>query len=290
MISINIGKTLRAASGKMHLRLQMNIEKGEFIALYGESGAGKTSVLRMLAGLLTPDEGTIRVHEQVWFDAVSGVNLEPQQRRIGFVFQDYALFPHLTVRRNLEFALQKKQDPGIVEELIALTDLGALQDELPERLSGGQQQRVALARALVQKPDILLLDEPLSALDARIRSRLQDHLLEAHHKYGLTTILVTHDLGEIHKLANRVIELEHGSISREGTPLQVFSHHRLSGKFQFTGEVIAFEQQGVIFLVSVLINREIVRVIAQKDEVAGLRVGDRVLLASKAFNPVLLRI
>ncbi|WP_224491101.1 sulfate/molybdate ABC transporter ATP-binding protein [Robertkochia flava] len=290
MIRMNVEKSLRAASGPMLLDLDIQIGQGQFIALYGESGAGKTSVLRMLAGLLSPGKGKIEVHGKVWYDSEHKVNLRPQQRKIGFVFQDYALFPHLNVRKNLEFALQKKQDPQIVNELIAVTGLTNLQNELPDTLSGGQKQRVALARALVQKPDILLLDEPLSALDTRNRSKLQDHLLMVHKKYELTTIMVTHDIGEIHKLANQVIHLEHGKVINTGAPLEMFSKNKLSGKFQFTGEVLSIEKQEVIYLVNVLINHDIVRIIAQHDEIEHLKPGDKVIVASKAFNPILIKI
>ena len=177
MISCEIEKTLKAPGGEMKLHLDLEFKKGELATLYGESGAGKTSTLRMLAGLLTPDRGRIVVGDRTWFDSDRKINLKPQERNLGFVFQDYALFDEL-------------------------------QDRKPETLSGGQKQRVALARALVGKPELLLLDEPLSALDAKIRTRLQDAILALHREFGLTTLLISHDLGEIHKLSDHVVELE----------------------------------------------------------------------------------
>jgi molybdate transport system ATP-binding protein len=168
--------------------------------------------------------------------------------------------------------------------LVALDDL---QDRRPATLSGGQKQRVALARALVGKPELLLLDEPLSALDARIRARLQDAILALHREFGLTTLLISHDLGEIHKLSDHVVELERGSVLRQGSPEELFLQNRISGKFRFTGQVLSIEASGVVHIVTVLIQNQLVKVVAQEKEIRDLKVGDRVLVASKAFNPVL---
>ena len=180
MIHIDLQKTLKSAHGEMNLDIKITIEKGEFVTLYGDSGAGKTSTFRMIAGLLKADSGKIRVNENTWFDASSRINLPPQKRKVGFVFQDYALFPNMTVRQNLEYALDKNQDRNIITQLIETVELGQLQNRKPETLSGGQKQRVALARALVQKPEILLLDEPMSALDSKMRLKLQDYILKVH--------------------------------------------------------------------------------------------------------------
>jgi molybdate transport system ATP-binding protein len=273
----------------MRLRIDVQVPRGQLVALYGESGAGKTSTLRMLAGLMAPDSGRIAVGGKTWFDPASGVNLRPQQRGLGFVFQDYALFPHLTVRQNLEFGAETGHKAG-VDELIALVELGELQHRKPGTLSGGQKQRVALARALVRRPALLLLDEPLSALDLKIRLKLQDYLLRLHREYGLTTLLISHDLGEIHKLCDRVLVLERGEVVRDGTPAEVFLGNRISGKFRFTGEVLDIEPQEFLFLVTVRVQDQVVQVVALPSEVGGLTVGDRVLLASKAFNPVLYKL
>jgi molybdate transport system ATP-binding protein len=271
----------------MKLHLELEFKRGELVTLYGESGAGKTSTLRMLAGLLAPDRGRIEVGGRTWFDSGSNINLKPQQRKLGFVFQDYALFPHMTVRENLEYGLKSREDKSIVSHLIKLVALDDLQDRRPATLSGGQKQRVALARALVGKPELLLLDEPLSALDARIRARLQDAILALHREFGLTTLLISHDLGEIHKLSDHVVELERGSVLRQGSPEELFLQNRISGKFRFTGQVLSIEASGVVHIVTVLIQNQLVKVVAQEKEIRDLKVGDRVLVASKAFNPVL---
>jgi len=290
MISCTLEKILKAAGGEMNLHLELKLRKGELVTLYGESGAGKTSSLRMLAGLLTPDRGRIVVGGQTWFDSEKKTNLKPQERNLGFVFQDYALFPHMTVRENLEYGAKNQEDKSMVSHLIEMVALGDLQDRKPETLSGGQKQRVALARALVGKPDLLLLDEPLSALDAKIRTKLQDDILAVHREFGLTTLLISHDLGEIHKLSDRVVELEDGKVVREGSPEDLFLGGKLSGKFRFTGQVLKIEAAGVVHIVTVLIQNQLVKVVAQENEIRDLRVGDRVLVASKAFNPVLYKL
>ncbi|WP_299259969.1 sulfate/molybdate ABC transporter ATP-binding protein [uncultured Aquimarina sp.] len=290
MIEAHIRKTLSTANGKMLLDIQLNIKKGQFVTLYGSSGAGKTSTLRILAGLLSADKGQIIIDKKVWLDTEKKINCTPQQRKIGYVFQDYALFPNMTVRKNLAFALEKGQDKLIIEELITIVELEELQHRKPETLSGGQQQRVALARALVRKPEILLLDEPLSALDIKMRSKLQDYILKVHRKYGLTTILVSHDVGEIIKMSDEIYCLEEGEISKKGDPSAIFTNDKLSGKFQFTGEVIAIKQEEVVYIVTVLIGNNVVKIIAQESEITDLGIGDKVIVASKAFNPVLLKI
>ena len=287
MINLKVSKQLHAAEGKMILNLDLSIKEGQFVTLYGESGVGKTSTLRMLAGLLEPDSGLISVNGEPWYDSSQKVNIKPQKRQVGYVFQDYALFPNMTVLENLMFALQKGSDTSTIDELISIMELGDLKHRKPETLSGGQKQRVALARALVQKPKVLLLDEPLSALDIKIRLKLQDYILKIHRKYQLTTILISHDIGEIHKLSDLVFKIENGRISKSGSPTELFVDKNISGKFKFTGEVLNIQKQDVVYIVSVLIHQDVVQVIAQEDEIKDLQIGSRVMVASKAFNPVL---
>ncbi|MBT8288366.1 MAG: ATP-binding cassette domain-containing protein [Flavobacteriaceae bacterium] len=290
MIKIDIHKALQAAEGEMNLEIDLQIEQGQLITMYGESGAGKTSTLRILSGLMKPDSGRILVNETAWFDSKTGISLKPQKRKIGFVFQDYALFPNMTVKENLEFALQKGQGKNKISELIEITELGGLKDRKPDSLSGGQKQRVALARALVQQPELLLLDEPLAALDPKIRRKLQDYILKVHREFKLTTILVSHDIGEIIKLSDMVCILEKGKITRLGAPEDVFINKQISGKFKFTGDVLKIQKEDVIYIVTVGIQSNVVKVVAQEDEIHNLSVGDKVVVASKAFNPILYKI
>ncbi|WP_373072302.1 ABC transporter ATP-binding protein [Zeaxanthinibacter enoshimensis] len=290
MITAQFNKKLWSAQGGMQLDIQMELEQGECLTLYGDSGAGKTSALRILSGLLQPDSGRIVVGGETWYDTDKNINLPPQKRNIGYVFQDYALFPNLTARENIAYGLRKGDSTALLEELITITGLGELQHKKPGQLSGGQQQRVALARALVRQPKLLLLDEPMSALDHLTRNHLQDFILEARQRYGFTVILVSHDLGEIIKLSDRVAVLENGVISREGSPAQVFMQHKISGKFQFSGKILGIEQQEVVWIVTLLIGANLVKVVVTEKEIQGLRTGDQVIVASKAFNPILQKI
>jgi molybdate transport system ATP-binding protein len=290
MIRASINKRLHGTQGDFELVASLEIAEGEFVALFGPSGVGKTTLLRCIAGLEQPEQGSIVVNGTTWLDTANRINLASQQRYVGYVFQDYALFPNMTVRGNLEFALRKGADKKRVEELLELMELGELQQRKPETLSGGQKQRIALARALASEPRLLLLDEPLSALDATIRSRLQDEILRLQKHFGLTAILVSHDVGEVYKLANRVMVMEAGRVTQQGTPAVVFSSGQTSGKFRFTGEILAIEPMDVLFSLTVLVGNQIVRVVATRDEAAELHPGDRVMMVSKAFNPMVLKL
>ncbi len=189
MISFTLHKVLQSAQGQMSLDVSCELPDEKLTAIYGASGAGKTTILRMLAGLLRPDSGKIANGGDVWLDTQNETDLSAQKRKVGIVFQDYALFPNMTVKGNLEYALEKGNNKRKVQELIEIMELQQLQDRYPATLSGGQKQRVALARALVRRPQLLLLDEPLSALDTEMRARLQDHILQVHKHFKLTTIL-----------------------------------------------------------------------------------------------------
>ena len=288
MISLEIQKRLGQGKNKMLLDVAFRLEKGQFATLYGPSGAGKTSVLRLIAGLMEADSGFIKTEEKCWYDRDKGIFERPQRRNIGFVFQDYALFPNMTVYENMVFAAGGKNDN--ISKLIDMVGLKGLEVRKPDSLSGGERQRTALARALVGRPELLLLDEPLAALDQKTRSQLQDYLGELHKELGLTTILVSHDIGEISKLSDLVIELDQGRISRKGSPEELFISKRLSGKFKFIGEVLKIERQEIIYVVTVLVEKQLVKVIAQEDEVTELGVGDKVIIASKAFNPIMYKL
>jgi molybdate transport system ATP-binding protein len=242
MINFSLQKTLHTAAGEMQLNVQADIESGKFVSLYGASGAGKTSILRMLAGFMKPDNGFIKVNDAVWFNAAEKRNLDPQHRRIGFVFQDYALFPNMNVRENISFALGKNESGNIVDELLEVTGLTNLAARKIQALSGGQQQRVALARAIAKKPSILLLDEPLSAIDNVMRVQLQDTLRAIHKRYGLTTILVNHNASEIIKLSDIVIHLDQGRFQQQTVPARFFQQE--SKASTLTGNIISIDEKG----------------------------------------------
>lgn len=215
MIKINIQKSLHGSSGDMMLDVRLSIKQGEFIALMGESGSGKTTLLRVLAGLETA-EGEISVEDTVWLGDKK--RLPPQQREIGFVFQDYALFDNMTVEENLLFV---NEDKDLASKLLKMTELTTLSERNVQGLSGGQKQRVSLCRAMMKKPKLLLMDEPLSALDHSMRSKLQEEILKLHKTFGTTTIMVSHDTDASYHLADRIVVLKEGSIVVDGSVKEV---------------------------------------------------------------------
>lgn len=263
------------------LDVTLNLAAGTRCCLFGESGAGKTSILRMLAGLEQPQQGRIQCGDQVWFDRHERV--ATHQRSIGYVFQDDALFPHLNVQENIAFAA--KQDRTWLERLIQLCHLKGLQQRRIQTLSGGQKQRVALARALARQPDLLLMDEPLSALDLETRAAIQDSLLEVQREYQLTWILVSHDLAEVFKLADHVVQLEHGTIARQGTPEDLFLHQTSPGKLHLQAQVLAMRREDIVIVLSLLLGNEVIEVIASPAQTKGLKIGDRITLSAKTFSP-----
>lgn len=224
MLDIELYKKLHTAEGDMQLHINLQLQQGQFVTLYGPSGAGKTSVLRMLAGLMKPDAGYIKTSHGTWFN--DKTHLPPQQRNIGFVFQDYALFPNMNVRENISFALNEKNN-RIVDELLDLAGLTMLSERKTDTLSGGQKQRVALARAMARKPALLLLDEPLSAIDRAMRLQLQTTLKDLHQRFNLTTVLVSHDMEEIVLLSDEVIHLAGGAIQHRCHPTVFFAQQPL---------------------------------------------------------------
>jgi molybdate transport system ATP-binding protein len=290
LISLQLYKTLNTADGDLPLDVNLTIKNGEFITIEGPSGAGKTTILRMIAGLLKPEKGHIKVDDALWEDTETGYYLPPQKRKVGVVFQDYSLFPNMTIEQNLVFALGDKNGADYVKEVIGIMELEALKERYPQNLSGGQKQRAALARAIVRKPEMLLLDEPLSALDAEMRLKLQDYILKVHRKFKLTTILVSHSISEIFKMSDRVIRLNKGKIIHEGSATDVYAKNYISGKFRFTGEVVGIERDDVVYIVNVLVGNNIIKVIETGNPTEPLKTGGKVMIVSKAFNPLIIKI
>lgn len=209
--------------------LDLDVEDGELLVLLGPSGCGKTTTLRCMAGLESPDDGRIVFGGRVVFDGQKKINITPEKRNIGMVFQSYALWPHMTVRQNIAFPLRARRVPRPlsaerVEETARLVDCLPLLDRHPAQLSGGQQQRVALARAIVSSPELLLFDEPLSNLDARLRDQVRAELHEFHQRVGFTGVFVTHDQSEALALGDRMAIMKDGRIEQLDTPQRVFSH------------------------------------------------------------------
>jgi putative spermidine/putrescine transport system ATP-binding protein len=214
--------------------VSLSLAPGEFLTLLGPSGSGKTTLLMMIAGFVTPTSGSIRLGNRTISE------MPPEKRNFGMVFQGYALFPHLTVARNIAFPLEARRQPRAeiearVAQAMEMVQLAALRNRLPRQLSGGQQQRVALARALVFTPDILLLDEPLSALDKKLRAQVQLELKDLHRRLGLTFIYVTHDQEEALSMSDRIAVLRDGRLVQQGTPTELYTRPKTRFVADFLG-------------------------------------------------------
>ncbi|MFA5110224.1 MAG: ATP-binding cassette domain-containing protein [Desulfobaccales bacterium] len=224
-IQIDIKKRLWSEQRVFNLEVAFASDQ-DIVVLFGPSGAGKSLTLQAIAGLTTPDAGRILVGERVLFDAVQNIRVPARDRDVGYVFQDYALFPHLTVARNVSFGLKKgwpwylpRGDRLVLEEVLDIFELTSLRDSLPRDLSGGQRQRVALARALIRRPSLLLLDEPFSALDALLRAKMRRELLKVQARFKVPVILITHDPEDVAALAQTVVVYDAGRI-RQVMPLE----------------------------------------------------------------------
>ena len=220
--------------------VSLSIEKGELVCFLGPSGCGKTTLLRAIAGLDIQSEG------RIWQDARDISNLPPEERDFGIVFQSYALFPNLTIERNVGYGLEnrgvgREQVKQQVADLLALVGLADQGKKHPAQLSGGQQQRVALARALATSPGLLLLDEPLSALDAKVRAHLRHEIKDLQRRIGVTTILVTHDQEEALTMADRIVVMNHGVIEQIGTPEEIYGTPASAFVADFIGAMNFFE-------------------------------------------------
>lgn len=281
MIKIDVSKKLHGSNGEMNLNVNLEIKQGEFLALTGLSGSGKTTLLRILAGLENAS-GTINIDNSLWLN--EKFCLASQKREIGFVFQDYALFPNFSVLDNL---LYVNKDKELANYLLKVTELEELKNRFPQTLSGGQKQRVSLCRALMNRPKILLMDEPLSALDSNMRTKLQNEILTLHKEFNTTTIMVSHDPSEIYRLANRIVVLNYGQIINDGSPKEILLKTKGSQKFSFEGELLDIIKVDVIHVAIVAIGQQLVEVVVGKDEIESLKIGQKVSLSTKAFNPTI---
>jgi len=220
-VAVHIRKELHANDRTFQLDIDFASDSDR-IVLYGPSGSGKSLTLKAVAGLMTPDEGRITLNQRTLFDATQGINVKPQQRNVAYLFQDYALFPHLTVAQNIAFGLQRgcfnlrkpASHPAVARWLQAF-GLEATAGSYPSQISGGQRQRVALARALVAQPDILLLDEPFSALDLSLRERMRHELSELQQQLHVPMLIITHDPADVDVLGDAVFEVRDGMVSRQ---------------------------------------------------------------------------
>ena len=277
--------------------ISLEISKGEFITLLGSSGCGKTTTLRIIAGLEQPDAGS------VWLDGREVTGLEPNQRDVNTVFQNYALFPHMNVAENIGYGLKLKKVPKSeirkkVSQMLELVQLEGYEKRKPSELSGGQKQRVAIARALVNNPKVLLLDEPLGALDLQLRRAMQIELKHLQKKLGITFIYITHDQEEAINMSDRIAVMRDGRIEQIGTPDEIYNHPKTSYVATFVGNAnilhgVAESIQGENAIVKIGNDRVIVKLETSQQDTGDTRAkqylaaGEKVTLAVRSENILL---
>jgi molybdate transport system ATP-binding protein len=238
MLDARIKKRFNPGNGQA-LTIDVHVKAANGITvLFGSSGAGKTSILRAIAGIITPDEGKITLGDDTYFDSTAGIRLPMQQRKVGYVFQNHVLFPHLTAEQNVLYGLRTNSGRPAHEraqELLSLVGIQKTADRYPNLLSGGEQQRVALARALATDPTIMLLDEPLSAVDATTRSRLLEEIVAIQHRSRIPFLYVTHNQNEAVRLGDAMIVIDEGKVMQEGIPLEIFNAPRTASVARVVG-------------------------------------------------------
>ncbi len=275
--------------------ISLDVEQGEFITLLGASGCGKTTTLRIIAGLEQSDRGSI------WLDGQDITNVVPNKRDVNTVFQNYALFPHMTVADNIAYGLKLRKLPkkvisAKVEEMLQLVQLTGYGHRKPEQLSGGQRQRVAIARAVVNEPKVLLLDEPLGALDLKLRRQMQLELKRIQKQLGITFIYITHDQEEAINMSDRIAVMRNGKFEQIGTPNEIYYNPRTAYVADFVGNANIYRKDGLVFAVraeNVLMDREeecVISAIVKEKSFAGgqLRIlfetGDGQLITANRYG------
>jgi molybdate transport system ATP-binding protein len=275
MLKINVTKKLLHSQRHMSLDINLSIKQGSLVALTGISGSGKTTLLRILAGVESA-KGDISFKNEIWLK--DDFVLAPQKRQIGFVFQDYALFPNMSVLQNLLFV---NDDKKLAQYLLDITKLSDIKNRSVVALSGGQKQRVSLCRAMMNKPKLLLLDEPLSALDLKMRTTLQDEILILHKEFNTTTILVSHDFSEIYKLSHSVIVLDDGKIINNGICRDILLKTANISNLILEGQLLDIIKQDTKSTAIVSIGQQILEVALSDEKVSQLKIGDNVKINTK---------
>lgn len=284
MIRIAVQKKLVMADGLKTLSVDTEIAFGEFVVLFGKSGSGKTSLLRIISGLLKPEEGKIACGDEIWLDTRNKINLPIQKRRIGFVFQDLALFPNMTIEENLLFAAGKERDDAYLCRLLRMTNMESFSQSKPQTLSGGQQQRVAIIRALARKPRLLLLDEPFSSLDPQMSDHLRKELKTIHREFNLTTLLVSHESTDIYGTADRAMEVKEAKILESGRPGMEPGNEHLAGEGSYKGRILQIYKSDLGYILEILSGDTVLRLPVDEESITVLKPGIMVLISSKNFH------
>lgn len=283
MLEFDLTKQFGKGNSSFLLDVKARLPTGKIIGIFGPSGAGKSSFLRLLSGLEKPDKGYLKIKSEVWSDTTNRFFLKPQQRTVGYLFQAYSLFPNMTVAENLAFAAEKNIDPIQLKELLVATQLIDKKDQYPISLSGGEQQRAALARALVRHPALLLLDEPLAALDDAIRISLQNYILALHKRFQPTTILVSHDRQELAKLCDLVVELKAGKIVQMGSPALLFGDTHTIDLTTGTFRVLTLTRNEQNLIVELVAGNQKIKMALNNASWPELKSGDTIQLKGTEF-------
>ncbi len=284
MLEFDLTKQFGKRRTDFLLEVKAQLPTGKIIGIFGPSGAGKSSLLRLLSGLEKPDKGYLKINGEVWTDTTQRFFLKPQKRAVGYLFQAYSLFPNMTVAENLAFAAEKKIDLTQLEELLTVIQMTDKRDQYPGSLSGGEQQRVALARALVRRPALLLLDEPLTALDEAIRSSLQTYILALHERFQPTTLLVSHNRTELAKLCDWILEMKDGKVTATGTPDSLFGD---TETIDFTADsfrVLTLTRNNGKLIVELVAGKQKVKIALNNSSWPNLKSGDQIKLTDTAFT------
>ena len=278
MMKIQIYKEFFKSSNQFFIDVDFSMKKGSFNALYGGSGSGKTSILNVVSGIKYADKGKISISDIVWLDTENKINLPVNKRKIGVVFQNSVLFPHLSVYENILFSKDKNDSFDLMNELIELFSISDLLNYSTDILSGGQKQKVAIVRALIRNPDLLLLDEPFSAIDTEQRKQIQDSLLKAHQKLKFTALVISHDLEEVVRLSENIFMIENGKIVKEGSAFSLFENKDEQEFIKLSGIILSIERVEAVQKMKVLIGNEIHTIEKEK---TNHQIGDRVEIEAK---------
>lgn len=267
LLVVDIKKRLSGAKGEMLLQYQFSLGKSEILGIQGQSGSGKTSLLKMIAGLIKPEQGEIFFDSTKWFSSKDGKHIHTRKRNIGYVFQDIALFPNMTIKENISYGY-KKTSPHTPDSLLALVGLERLAHQFPHQISGGQAQRVAIARALASDPKLLLLDEPFSALDANMKSQIIAELQGILDKINIPVIIVSHDLSELIHFTSNIYSVTHSVFA----PVDIREQAKAPG--ELVGRIVDIDfSEGHVF---VFIGNEIIGLPIENTEIQNLKIGNMI--------------